>query len=74
MRDEHTHCPCNGVWLCRTCHAWAHKNPIAAREAGYIVSRYVLNPGGTGIDAYFGRIFFECDGTWHYGRIESGSS
>jgi hypothetical protein len=40
VRDEHQHCACNGVWLCRTCHAWAHAHPFEARRTGFIVSRH----------------------------------
>ena len=42
VRDEHQHCTCNGVWLCNTCHAWAHKHPFEARAVGLIVSRHSL--------------------------------
>lgn len=40
IRDKHTHCTCNLVHLCRTCHTWAHKHPWEARQMGFIVSRY----------------------------------
>jgi len=33
------HDPANLVWLCRGCHDWAHSNPVAAAEAGFIVPR-----------------------------------
>lgn len=42
IRDDHTHMPCNGVWLCGTCHEWVHKNPFEARATGLIVSRYAI--------------------------------
>lgn len=42
VKDEHQHCPCNGVYLCPTCHAWAHANPFDARAVGLIVSRYEM--------------------------------
>lgn len=35
--DEHRHCACNGVWLCATCHSWAHNRPLRAKAEGYIV-------------------------------------
>lgn len=44
VRDEHQHCPCNGVWLCRDCHSWVHAHPFEARTSGWIVSRYAT-PG-----------------------------
>lgn len=47
VRDEHTHCPCNGITLCgpgnnHGCHGWAHSNPAEAAEIGLIVSRHSL--------------------------------
>lgn len=38
--DACTHCPCNGILLCKTCHEWVHKNPFLARASGWIVSKY----------------------------------
>ena len=32
------HSPMNGVLLCRKDHEWAHKNPLAATAAGYVIS------------------------------------
>jgi hypothetical protein len=40
VRDDHTHCTCNGIYLCATCHRWVHANPFDARANGWIVSRY----------------------------------
>lgn len=42
VRDEHQHAPCNGVWLCATCHTWVHGHPFEARRVGFIVSRYSI--------------------------------
>lgn len=42
--DKHTHCSCNGVLLCRTCHSWVHGHPLLAMTSGWIVSRYILEP------------------------------
>lgn len=33
------HDPSNLVWLCRSCHNWAHGNPVVATAAGFIVPR-----------------------------------
>lgn len=41
VRDSHTHCACNGVWLCSTCHRWAHANPTEAKATGFILPRSV---------------------------------
>jgi hypothetical protein len=45
VRDEHTHCPCNGITLCgpgnnHGDHGWAHSNPFEARAQGLIISRH----------------------------------
>lgn len=42
VRDIHTHCPCNGAWLCGTCHRIVHENPMTARLNGFIVSRSAM--------------------------------
>jgi hypothetical protein len=43
--DAHTHCICNMVLLCRTCHVWAHvgSNRLARRR-GWIVSQHEGTP------------------------------
>lgn len=60
--DEHTHCPCNGVWLCKTCHDWVHAHPFEARTAGWIVSRHVEQPSDEPVDSHFGTLLLMCDG------------
>lgn len=45
VRDQHTHHPCNGLWLCSTCHDWVHAHPFLARPNGWIVLRSVAEPG-----------------------------
>lgn len=57
------HCPCNGVWLCRTCHTWAHANPRVALALGYIVSAYDDEPHAMPIRTFQGRLHFLCDGS-----------
>jgi len=42
--DEHQHCPCNGILLCRTCHNWVHAHPKDAKAQGLIVGRHVEQP------------------------------
>lgn len=44
VRAGHRHCPCNGAWLCRTDHRWAHAEPESARRVGLIVSQWVDEP------------------------------
>lgn len=53
--DEHRHCPCNGVWLCHTCHLWCHQNPALAKDEGFIVMRNAQQPSTYGFAHYQGR-------------------
>jgi hypothetical protein len=60
--SHYQHCRCNGVLLCRTCHDWAHSNPAAAREGGFIVSAYDDQPYLQPIKTFMGWVLFKCDG------------
>lgn len=45
VRDDHTHCPCNGITVCGRGndsgdHGWIHTNPFEAQVHGLIISRY----------------------------------
>lgn len=62
--DEHQHCPCNGVWLCHTCHRMVHAHPEAARDTGWIVSRWVEDPGTVPVTRRFGTWQHDCHGTY----------
>ena len=66
VKDEHTHCPCNGVTLCRTCHNWVHANPADAQEKGYIVARHIPDPDSIWVRAWWGWVSLSCTGgaTW----------
>lgn len=44
VREDHRHCACNGVLLCRTCHAAAHGHHEAGRDRGLVVSQWVNEP------------------------------
>lgn len=66
MKDQHQHCPCNGAWLCHICHEWCHKNPAAARDEGFMVSRHHAEPGSVPVVAYFGTLLLGCDGGFDY--------
>jgi|KBSMisStandDraft_5_1062788.scaffolds.fasta_scaffold3482703_1 hypothetical protein len=63
--DEHTHCPCNGVWLCGACHAWAHAHPNRAEAAGLIVSRTNPEPARQALRGFDGWWEFDCEGQAH---------
>lgn len=64
VRGEHRHCICNGLWLCASCHTWAHANHDAAVEEGVIVPRWGEDPGDWSVLTYQGiRLRLGCDGT-----------
>jgi hypothetical protein len=68
IRDGHTHCPCNGVWLCGTgstgCHGWVHANPFVSRKNGWIVSRHEAVPGSIPMLSAMHKtwVWLDCDG------------
>ena len=62
VRGEHQHCPCNGAYLCRTCHQWCHANPTTALHEGFMVSRHVTDPGMVPVDTWYGTLLLRCDG------------
>ena len=63
VRDLHTHCPCNMVWLCGPCHVDVHGHPFNASRDGWIVSRHVTEPTALVVRPPFGgeRVLC-CDG------------
>lgn len=63
MVDFHQHCACCLVFLCGSCHRWAHANPVRAREDGWIVSRYVAEPGTVTVKTKWGERRHLCDGS-----------
>lgn len=67
-----TQCSCNGVRLCRPCHAWAHSGD-GRREAGaegLIVLRSIIEPGTASVLVHLEddrggvRKYPSCDGDW----------
>lgn len=62
VRDEHQHCPCNGIWLCATCHKWVHEHPFEARGHGWIVSRHKLPNAEPLQNMRFGWVMLTCSG------------
>lgn len=66
VRDEHTACPCNALWLCRTCHAWLHKNPRSALAEGIALSRYVAEPASRPVTTTAGVVVLDHEGGWSY--------
>lgn len=67
----HRHCPCNGVWLCPTCHRQVHANPEQAKQEGLIVGRHVEDPGSVPALAWYGVLTLQCDGNFsHFVGVE----
>lgn len=62
VRDKHTHCSCNGIMLCRTCHKWAHSYPLDAQAEGYIVSQWQESPGFVRVRGWVGWLEMDCVG------------
>lgn len=65
VHGEHRHCPCNGVWLCPTCHTWVHANPLMARQTGFIVSRHA-EPYEVPVTTPWGVRWNDCEGNFIY--------
>lgn len=63
VRDDHTHCPCNGITLCRACHDAVHARPADARDLGLIVPRDTTEPGRVAVKGFMGWVTLRCDGT-----------
>ncbi len=72
VKDEHTHCPCNGALLCGACHRWAHANPFEARRTGFIVSRSGEEPFATLVRSWYGPLYLHCNGDIDF-HIENGA-
>lgn len=68
IRDAHTHCPCNGVWLCGHCHIpWAHGNPTEAKAEGFILPTWVAEPWTVGFRTPIGIVLPDCHGGFSLG-------
>jgi hypothetical protein len=65
VKDEHTHCPCNVVLLCRTDHSWAHLTTGDARgiHEGLILSRHLAFPADAPVRVMGQWLRLLCDGT-----------
>ena len=71
-RREAGHAVWNLVWLCRTCHSWAHANPTAAKSVGLIIApwsdttEFDLIP----IYTYSGWVTFDNEGNYERWKFE----
>lgn len=66
VKDDHTHCPCNGVWLCNVCHVDVHAHPAQAHHTGFLVSRHIEDPGSVPTTTPWGERTHSCDGSVAY--------
>jgi hypothetical protein len=62
VRDQHTHCQCNCVYLCHTCHRDVHAHPFNSSKDGWIVSRHVLEPTAVSLHSPTGEWVLDCTG------------
>lgn len=66
VKDQHQHCACNGILLCRTCHSYVHHYPSIAAGMGFVVSRHEPWPESTPVKSVQGWAILSCEGdaTW----------
>jgi len=62
----HRHCPCNGIWLCHTCHKHLHKNPEQATRLGFIVTSYEAQPFNVPVWTTWGWRYHDCNGGFEW--------
>jgi hypothetical protein len=62
VKDRHQHCACNGILLCRTCHAYAHAYPTIAQNFGFVVSRHCEDPSLVPVKNATGWAVLTCEG------------
>lgn len=62
-RREGGHALWNLVLMCHNCHQrWAHANPAAAREQGWIISVHQHEPWNVPVKTFFGWVILTEDG------------
>lgn len=54
----------NLVSLCPRCHRFAHARPSEARQGGFIVSVYVDDVAAVPVEAFYGRVLLNTDGSY----------
>jgi excisionase family DNA binding protein len=62
VQDTHTHCPCNLVRLCGTCHRDVTVHVEQAIADGWVVSAYETNPAAVPLHTPAGWRLHLCDG------------
>jgi hypothetical protein len=63
IKDEHTHCTCNVVCLCKTCHMDVHTWREQARVDGLIVPSFLL-PRVIPVIVHDQVQALDCNGKW----------
>lgn len=66
VTDPHTHCPCNILWTCRTCHSRMHDNPDGAYLMGHHASQWIPVPSTVPARLLGSWWLLTCDGTKAY--------
>jgi hypothetical protein len=66
VHDRHQHCACNLVLLCGTCHSWAHAHPVLATGDGWLVSKFVTEPGTVAVGTHWGIRRHGCYGDYTF--------
>jgi len=66
----HRHCPCNGVYLCHTCHVWVHQHPASARDLGLILSAEERAPFDVPLLTFGGWRYHDCAGQYQWVQHE----
>lgn len=70
--DEHTMCPCNGLYLCATDHEWATRHPLEAKMRGWNLSRWVEDPSEHPALMWTGdRMVLDCEGGMKIENIDT---
>lgn len=64
--EPHRHCPCNGLWLCHTCHRFLHKNPETAMRLGFIVNSWETEPASIPVQTVWGWRYHTCTGGFEW--------
>ena len=78
---EHTQCACNGLRLCRTCHAYVHAHVTESRDHGWIVLQsepFPFRRGvnrriviGNAVSDFLDPQWPTCDGRWVHSPQEA---
>lgn len=71
-KDQHRHEACNGIWLCKTDHDFAHSHPLEARASGWIVSKFISDPSSVPVETWHGLVYLTCEGGFTKEQRDAG--